>query len=105
MATKQIETNILSEDDKEIVYEVITKVISDDGREDIYRDTYVESKTTEDSYKTEHESYHDSGLYNHDFLGDDSNTHIHERPDGSVDIFDESKDKKYRDREPYESEM
>ncbi len=92
MATKQIEEIKVSEDDKEIIYKVITKVISDDGREDIYIDTRVESKSTNDSYQTEHESIHSSGMHNIDYIGSESTTHVHERPDGSTITFDKDND-------------
>lgn len=106
--SKQIEESIIQQDGKIAIKETITKDIHDDGSCDIYRDITEIDKETGDETQTEHESFHNSGAHNYDFIGSEETTHMHERrSDGSTDVFDEnnSKDKSTRDREPYSQEL
>ena len=106
--SKQIEMAIIQEDDKIAIKEIITKDIHDDGGYDVYREIIEVNKETGVEIQIEHESWHESGSHNIDFIGSEKTTHLHERrSDGSTDAFDEdnSKEKSTRDREPYSQEL
>ena len=98
--SKQIEENIIQEDEKIAIKEIITKNLNDDGSYNIYRDIYEIHKDTGEEIQTEHQSYHASGCKNTDYVGSETTTHVHEKKDGSIYTYDQDKDGN-KDYEPY----
>lgn len=99
---KHTEIYRYAEDSAHIIEKEFTKVMQEDGRTDIYRDTYITDKETGERRRVEHISDHASGLKNHDYISENFETHIHGQKDGSQKVFDRNPITGERDYTPYE---